>query len=86
VKIAESRLTRQGQVSIPAEVRRRLGLQPGSVVEWDAEGDEIVVRRAGRYTSQAVHDALFALEPDRHTLDELKEGIKRHVRAKHARG
>jgi AbrB family looped-hinge helix DNA binding protein len=33
-KIAESRVTAQGQISIPAEVRRRLGVGPGSVIEW----------------------------------------------------
>ena len=38
--IARTRLTAQGQVSIPAEVRRRLGLTAGSVVEWDAEGPD----------------------------------------------
>lgn len=30
--IARSKLTAQGQISIPAEVRQRLGLTPGSVV------------------------------------------------------
>lgn len=42
-KIAESRVTAQGQISIPAEVRRRLGVGPGSVIEWDDAGGQIVV-------------------------------------------
>jgi len=33
--LAESKLTAQGQISVPAEVRRKLGLGPGSVLEWD---------------------------------------------------
>ncbi|MGE0799175.1 MAG: AbrB/MazE/SpoVT family DNA-binding domain-containing protein [Lautropia sp.] len=33
--IAQSKLTAQEQVSIPAEVRKRLGVGPGSVLEWD---------------------------------------------------
>jgi antitoxin PrlF len=85
MKIAESRLTRQGQISIPAEVRRRLGLHPGSIVEWDVQGDEIVVRRAGTHTSKSIHEALFAKPPRERTLKELDEGIRRHVRSKHAR-
>jgi len=85
MKLAESRLTRQGQISVPAEVRRRLGLQPGSVLEWDADGDRIVVRRAGQHTSQSLHEALFPAEPKPRSLAELKEGIRRHVKAKHAR-
>jgi antitoxin PrlF len=46
--IARTRLTAQGQVSIPAEVRRRLGLTAGSILEWDAEGDRVFVRRVGK--------------------------------------
>ncbi len=30
----ESRITSQGQVSIPARIRRKPGLTPGSTVEW----------------------------------------------------
>jgi AbrB family looped-hinge helix DNA binding protein len=85
MKLAESRLTRQGQISVPAEVRRRLGLQPGSVLEWDADGDRIMVRRVGRHTSAALHEVLFPVEPKPRSLAELKEGIRKHARAKHAR-
>ena len=84
--IAQSRLTSQGQVSIPAEVRRRLGLGPGSVIEWDEEGESIIVRRAGRHSSADVHAALFprgAGAP--RSLPDLKEGIRANVRRRHAR-
>ncbi len=84
--LAQSRLTVQGQISVPAEVRKRLGLGPGSVLEWDSEDDRIVVRRAGRHTLEEVHAALFpGKQPEPHSLDELKEGIRRNVRARHAR-
>lgn len=85
--IAHSKLTAQGQISVPAEVRRKLGLGPGSVLEWNEEGDRIVVRKAGRYSSEDIHLALFAKRPPRaRKLGELKDAIRRHVRAKHARG
>jgi len=57
--IAKSKLTAQGQISVPAEVRKRLGIGPGSVLEWDEEGEKIVVRRVGLYTSEDIHRALF---------------------------
>ncbi len=85
-KIAESRITAQGQVSIPAEVRRRLGVGPGSVVEWGEDGERVVVRRAGRLSSAEVHEALFpGGAPGRRSLAELKAGIRAHVRKRHAR-
>lgn len=82
---AYSRLTAQGQVSVPAEIRRKLGLGVGSVLEWDEEGGEIVIRRAGRYTSEDIHRALFAAPPRRRSLKELKQGIREHVQGRHAR-
>ena len=83
--IARSKLTAQGQISVPAEVRRRLGVEPGSVLEWDQEGEQIVVRRSARYTSAEVYRALFPKDPPkRRTLEELKAGIRRHARERHA--
>lgn len=87
MKLAESRITSQGQVSVPSEVRRRLGLAPGSMLVWDAEGDAIVVRRAHRYSSEDLHTALFPDgPPEVHTLDELKAGIKERMKRRYARG
>jgi AbrB family looped-hinge helix DNA binding protein len=84
--LAHSKVTAQGQISIPVDVRRKLGVGPGSVLEWDEEGDEIVVRRAGRFTSLDIHRAVFPAKPPKpQTLDELKEGIRQHVRERHAR-
>jgi AbrB family looped-hinge helix DNA binding protein len=83
--IAHSKVTAQGQISVPAEVRRRLGVGPGSVLEWEEQGGEIVVRRAGRYSSDDIHRALFASRPRPRTAAQLKEGIRVAVRQRHAR-
>jgi len=84
--IARSRLTGQGQVSVPAEVRRRLGVGPGAVLEWDGDGDEIVVRRAGRYTSEEIHRSIFPVAPRPKTLAQLKEGVRQDIKRRRARG
>ena len=83
--IPQSKVTAQGQISVPAEIRRKLGIGPGSVLEWHEEGDKVVVRKAGQYTFEDIHRALFPTPPTPHTLEEMKEGIRRHLRAKHAR-
>ena len=70
---------------MPTEVRRRLGIGPGSILEWDEEDERIVVRRAGRYTSEEVHRALFEEAPKPRTLEDLKEGVRQYVRNRHAR-
>ncbi len=38
VKATESRLTQKGQVTIPAEIRARLGLKPRDRVRFEVEG------------------------------------------------
>lgn len=84
---AQSKLTSQGQISVPAEVRRKLGLSPGSVLEWsEDESGAVTVRRVGQFSSAEVHDALFGGEaPTPRSLDELKASVGRHLKAKHAR-
>lgn len=84
--IAQSKLTAQGQISVPAEVRRRLGVGPGSILEWDEDGENVIVRKAGRYSSEDIHRALFAKRrPKPRKLEALKQAVRRHVREKHAR-
>ena len=86
--IAHSRLTTQGQISVPAEVRRKLGLGPGSVIEWDEDAGRIVVRRAGSSSWDDVHKAVFPsgpLSPPK-TLEDMKEGIRSQTRKKHGSG
>jgi AbrB family looped-hinge helix DNA binding protein len=85
--LAHSRLTAQGQISVPADIRKRLGVGPGSLLEWDEEDDKIVVRRSGRFSSEDLHRAVFPDGPPaKRTLAELKEGIRKHIRKRHARG
>jgi AbrB family looped-hinge helix DNA binding protein len=84
--IAHSRVTAQGQISVPSEVRKKPGVGPGSVLEWEERDDEIVVRRAGRYSSADIHAAIFAgRAPGTKTTTELKDGIRRYMRKRHAR-
>ena len=83
--IAHSKLTAQGQISVPAEIRRKLGIGPGSILEWEDDGENIIVRRSARFTSEDIHRALFSKAPKPRTLDEMRDGIRRHVRERHAR-
>jgi antitoxin PrlF len=84
--IAHSKLTAQGQISVPAEVRKKLGLGPGSVLEWDEQDDQVIVRRAGRYTSEEVSAMLFPNKSPRRGAVDVKEGIRKYIRRRHARG
>ncbi len=85
VPLPQSRVTAQGQISVPAAIRRKLGVGPGSVLEWEEDGDRVVIRKAGRFSSEEIHQAAFPETPRARALDELKAAAVQHVREKHAR-
>ena len=84
---AQTKLTSQGQVSVPAAFRNLMGLTPGSILEWTQDGETVTVRRAVKHSSLEVHQALF---PQGHTpapaktLEDLKQGIRQHMQQRHA--
>jgi AbrB family looped-hinge helix DNA binding protein len=83
--IAKSKLTAQGQISVPAEIRQRLGVGPGSVLEWDEQDDQVIVRRAGRNTSEEIHHAVLPKAISDGVSAKVKDAIRRYVRKIHAR-
>ena len=71
-----STLTSKGQVTIPAEVRRRLGLHPGDRVAFVVDGDAVrLVRKESRV------EAAFGLcKPDRSlSLEQMDEVIRKRA-------
>ena len=83
--LAKSRLTAQGQISVPAEVRKRLGIGPGSIVEWQEEEGHMTVRRSGTYTFEDIHRVVFkGKKPKPVTVEEMDEGIAEYVRKHYA--
>jgi AbrB family looped-hinge helix DNA binding protein len=84
--LARSKITAQGQISVPAAVRQKLGVGPGSVLEWEEDGDKLVVRRAGDVTFEDIRKALFPEGPPRRlSVEEMDEAIRRNIRKRHAR-
>jgi antitoxin PrlF len=44
--IYASRLTSKGQITVPVEIRKRLGLRKGDQIEFVAEDRRTIIRRA----------------------------------------
>ncbi len=87
--IARSKITSQGQISVPVAVRKKLGLVPGSTMEWEENEDEgkVTVKRAGTYSFEDIRRELFKNEPPpkRKSLEELKEGIADYMRERYGK-
>ena len=69
---------------MPANVRKKLGVGPGAFLEWDDDGEQIMVRRVGRFTSEDVHRSVFATAPKPRALADLKEGVREHMKRRRA--
>lgn len=59
------RLTTKGQVTIPLDIRRRLGLEPGTRVEFDIVGATVRIRKADQQDRGA------------HLIDRMREAGRR---------
>ena len=83
----QSKLTSQGQVSIPAAVRSALGVKPGATIRWSIDGNHVSVKRETKYTNEDIHAVLFpdGVLPKPKTLKELKDGIGLYMQEKYAR-
>lgn len=85
--IAQSKVTAQGQISVPAEVRKKLGIGPGSVLEWHEQDGSVVVRRAGRFSSSDMYQALFPRGTRKvKQVPDVKDAIRKYIRQRHAGG
>ncbi len=88
--LARSRLTTKEQLSLPAPIRRLLGVHAGDELVWlkDDEG-RVLVEPARSYTLADIRAAVAALGPTpkvgRVSVQAMKRGITQHLRAKHGR-
>jgi AbrB family looped-hinge helix DNA binding protein len=65
----------RGRVTIPKPLRIRLGLNPGSVIEFEAQGGTLVGRMA--VPQDPVDEAWGILKMDT-TVDEFIDASRRH--------
>lgn len=88
--LARSRLTSKEQLSLPAAIRRLLGIHAGDELVWlkDAEG-RLVVESARTHTLADIRAAVLAagvpVPGPAVSVAVMKEGIASHLRAKHGR-
>lgn len=67
------KITSKGQVTIPQEIRERLGLLPHSEVEFEVDGDSVRIRKAGKRMrrGEAIVAHLRGRGTTRMTTDEI---------------
>lgn len=73
----ETTLTRKGQVTIPAEVRKALGLKPHDKVAFELEGDVAKIKRATSKIRRWYGAVTPTARPEdfRKMREEFEEGV-----------
>jgi AbrB family looped-hinge helix DNA binding protein len=74
-----SRVTRKGQVTIPVEIRRLLGVEPRDKVAFVVEDNQVRIARSGSVVARTAG----ALKGDRPapSAEELREAAERAIAA-----
>ena len=70
--------------SVLHRIRRKPGLPTAWRVDGCEQGEGLMVRRAARYSSLDIHEAVFASAPQLKNIEDLDEGIRSRMRHKHA--
>jgi AbrB family looped-hinge helix DNA binding protein len=65
----KSTISSKGQITVPAEVRRRLGLAPGTAVRFELRPDGVILRK-GTVGEHPV-DRVFGVIKPRRPVDSL---------------
>jgi antitoxin PrlF len=80
--MSEAKMTSKGQITVPKDVRQKLGLKPGDRVRFIVEGDgRVRILPAKRDISELIG---ILPKPARVvTIEEMDAAIGEHLAAKH---
>ena len=83
--MSSATVTSKGQITIPKDVRERLGLEAGDRVVFVVHSDGEVVLKPVQTDIRALHGMLHRKAQRPRSVEEMDEGIARSLADKHAR-
>ena len=78
-------LTSKGQITLPKEIRDRLGLDAGSVLDFAILPDNTIAARLVKPNARRLRGLLKSPHAKPVTVRQMDEGIARLLREKHVR-
>jgi AbrB family looped-hinge helix DNA binding protein len=72
-------VTRKGQVTVPAEIRKSMGLKRGDKIAWVEENGHVTVRQARSVAERTAGIARPYLQGRRYSIEEEKEAFAQAV-------
>ena len=80
-----SRVTAQNQISIPATIRRRFHIGPGTELVWEEQDGALVVRPK-KFTLEEIQAFCADRPVKKRSIAEIRRARDRALAAKHGRG
>jgi AbrB family looped-hinge helix DNA binding protein len=77
-------LTSKGQVTLPKEIRDRLGLDAGSTLDFQLQADNTITVKAVTPDARRLRGLLTSPHAATLTVAQMDSGVAQHLRDKHA--
>ena len=77
-------LTSKGQITLPKEIRDRLGLDAGSMLDFQLLPDNTITARTVKPDGRRIRGLLKSPHAGPLTVEQMDEGIAKHMRERHA--
>ena len=79
-------LTSKGQITLPKEIRDRLGLDAGSMLDFQILADNTITARPVKPDARRIRGLLKSPHATPPTVEQMDEAVSKHLRDKHAPG
>jgi antitoxin PrlF len=77
-------LTSKGQITLPKEIRDRLGLDAGSMLDFQVLEDNTITARQVKPDARRIRGLLKSPHATPLTVVQMDEAVSKHLRDKHA--
>jgi antitoxin PrlF len=77
-------LTSKGQITLPKEIRERLGLNAGSMLDFQIEADNTITARPVKADARRIRGLLKSPHATTPTVEQMDEAVSKLLRDKHA--
>ena len=77
-------LTSKGQITLPKEIRDRLGLDAGATLDFQILADNTITARQVLPDARRIRGLLKSPHATPPTVQQMDEAVSRHLQEKHA--
>lgn len=78
-------LTSKGQITLPKEIRGRLSLDAGAILDFQSQADNTITARRVLPDARRIRGLLKSLHAAPLPVEQMDEAVSKHLRERHAK-